>query len=198
MCGGEAGGGTGLGKEQMKVAEATSLEQADLIDVFYAPFVRPLGNLVILYAQAEAALLALWVDLTGCTEKEAQKFLGDTTTLDAKRRQIVAQAKTAGIPGHDLKEFSVEIKNYYRDRERRHRLIHDEWYVSLLKRRAVPRTRGLPRKKAADVVWGDSKPTDVWKLARRFRDYRRLFTYLGHVLRDRAEHVGPGTIKPAS
>ena len=88
----------------MKVTEATSSERADLVDVFYAPFVRPLGNLVILYAQAEAALLALWVDLTGCTEKEAQKFLGDTTTLNAKRRQIVAQAKKAGIPGHDLNE----------------------------------------------------------------------------------------------
>ena len=29
----------------------------DLVDVFYAPFVRPLGNLAVLFAQAEAAWL---------------------------------------------------------------------------------------------------------------------------------------------
>ena len=47
---------------------------ADLVDVFYTELVRPLGNLVILCAQAEAALLELWVDLSGCTEEEAQNL----------------------------------------------------------------------------------------------------------------------------
>jgi hypothetical protein len=30
-------------------------ERDDLVEAFYAPFVRPLGNLVILFAKAEAA-----------------------------------------------------------------------------------------------------------------------------------------------
>ena len=44
-------------------------EQADLVDQ-YAPFVRPLGNLVILFAQAEAEWLKLVAAVSGCTEKE--------------------------------------------------------------------------------------------------------------------------------
>ena len=31
-------------------------EPSDLVEDFYAPFVRPLGNLVILFAKAEVAL----------------------------------------------------------------------------------------------------------------------------------------------
>jgi hypothetical protein len=42
------------------VTDKTPAEAADLVDVFYADLVRPLGNLVILYARAEAALLELW------------------------------------------------------------------------------------------------------------------------------------------
>jgi len=34
-------------------------EQPDIVDEFYIPFVRPLGNLVITFAKAEAALLEL-------------------------------------------------------------------------------------------------------------------------------------------
>jgi hypothetical protein len=170
------------------MTKATPSEPADLVDVFYAPFVRPLGNLVILYAQAEAALLKLWADLTGCTEKEAQDFL-QSKPLDARQR-IVSRAQTAGIGGFNLQELSEAIDNYYCDRDRRSRLIHDEWYVSLLKDRAVPKTRGLPRKKAADVVWGNSTPTDVWKLAQHFREYRSLFTDLSRVLDDQ-KHVAP-------
>jgi hypothetical protein len=49
-------------------------EREDLVDVFYSPFVRPLGNLVILFAQAEAAWFQLVAELTGCAEKEAQSF----------------------------------------------------------------------------------------------------------------------------
>jgi hypothetical protein len=52
-----------LGKEG-NVTEGVPSEPADLVDVFYARFVRPLGNLVVLFAQAEAAWLTLLVDLT--------------------------------------------------------------------------------------------------------------------------------------
>jgi hypothetical protein len=57
------------------VTEPAPSEPADLVDDFYAPFVRPLGNLTILFAQAEATWLVLVATLTGCTEKEAQCFL---------------------------------------------------------------------------------------------------------------------------
>jgi hypothetical protein len=154
---------------------------ADLVDVFYADLVRPLGNLVILCAQAEAALLELWVDFSGCTEEEAQKFLEEPARV---QKQIAVRAKTAGIPDHHVEELAEQIKKYYSDREQRHRLIHDEWYVSLLDSSAKPRTRGLPRK-STNIVWGDPKAGEIWELARHFREYRSLFWSLSQVLHDR-------------
>jgi hypothetical protein len=128
--------------------------------------------LAILFAQAEAAWLRLVAELTGCTEKEAQVFL---SALDAKQK-IVPLAQTSGIDGFALKELSNSADNYYFDRERRHRLIHDEWFVSV--ERGVPKTRGVPRRKGARVAWGHPRPRDIWQLAWRFREYKRLFSYV--------------------
>jgi hypothetical protein len=176
------GGDQWRGKRRTR-PEGTPSEQADLVDVFYAQFVRPLGNLVILCAQAEAAWLQLVAGLTGCTEKEAQRFL-QMKGPNAKQ-EIVPLAQTSGIEGFDLQELSESIEKYYCDRERRHRLMHDEWYVSLLQAVGVPRTRGLPRKKGAAVVWGDSTPDDIWKLALRFREYENLFSYVTYDVQQR-------------
>jgi hypothetical protein len=46
-----------LGQKERNVTEEP--EPADLVDVFYAPFVRPLGNLVVLFAQAKQHGLSL-------------------------------------------------------------------------------------------------------------------------------------------
>jgi hypothetical protein len=158
-------------------------QPADLVDVFYASFVRPLGNLDILFAQAEAALLEFVTELTGCTEKEAQRFL--QMKAAETKQEIMPLAETSGIEGFDLLELSEGIDSFCCDRERRNRLIHDEWYVDLLTDVGEPRTRGLPRKKDSDVVWGSSKPDDVWQLALRFREHRSLFSYRAYDLRRR-------------
>jgi hypothetical protein len=166
------------------VTEDMPPERADLVDVFYAPFVRPLGNIVVLFAQAEAAWLALVAELTGCTEKEAQRFL-EMKASDVKR-EIIPLAQASGIEGFDFQELSEGIENYFCDRERRHRLLHDDWYLGGLSRipaEAVPSTRGLPRKKEAVVVWDNPTPDDVWQLARRFRDYKQLFSSRTYDLR---------------
>jgi hypothetical protein len=63
--------------DEDEATENMNSEQADLVDVFFAPYVRPIGNLVILYAQAEAAWLELVIDLIGCTEKEALNSSGE-------------------------------------------------------------------------------------------------------------------------
>ena len=47
----------------------------DLIDQAYFPFIRPLGNLVVLCAQAEAALLAFVAELMRRDEPTAQAVL---------------------------------------------------------------------------------------------------------------------------
>ena len=163
-----------------------SPEPADLVDVFYAPFVRPLGNLVVVFAQAEAAWLEFAAELTGETEKDAQRFL-KMKAPDAKQ-EITPLAQESGIKDFDLEELLEGIESYCCDRERRNRLIHDEWYVDLFNdERATPRTRGLPLKKDAGVVWGSSTPDDVWQLALRFRDYRSLFSFRAHDLRRRKD-----------
>ena len=169
-----------MGEQGEKVTEETP-EQADLVDQ-YAPFVRPLGNLVILFAQAEAEWLKLVAEVSGCTEKEAQQLLKQMNEAPARQKIINDLAQTTGIGGFDLRELSESIESYYRDRERRNQLMHGEWYVSLLLAPGVPGTRSLSPKKDAAVIWGDSTPDDVWQLAWRFLGYKRLFSYHTHEL----------------
>jgi hypothetical protein len=159
--------------------EPAPSEPTELVDVFYAPFVRPLGNLVILVAQAEATWLKLVGALTGCTEREAQCFLQKNAA--AAKQEIMRFAKTAVIEPYELEELCRSIETFYGDRERRNRLYHDEWYVSLLETPGVPATRGFQRRDGA-VVWGESTPSDVWELARRFHEYKRLFSGVVYVL----------------
>ena len=165
------------------MTEGTPSEPTDLVDDNKAPYVRPLGNLVLLFAQAETAWLGLVAELTGCTEKEAQRFLGMKATN--VKQEILPLAQSSDIEGFDLQELSTNIENFWCDREYRNQLMHGEWYVSLLQDIGAPRTRRLPRKKDADVIWGDSTPEDVWKLARRFSDYRYLFSSHRHKLLQR-------------
>jgi hypothetical protein len=101
----------------------------------------------------------------------------------ARQKIINDLAQTSGIGGFDLREFSESIEKYYRDREHRNQLMHGEWYISLFLAPGAPRTRRLPPKKDAAVVWGDSTPEDVWQLARRFRDYKYMFSSRTHHLR---------------
>jgi hypothetical protein len=156
------------------MTDETPSEQADLVDVFRAPYVRPLGNLVILVAQAEAEWLNLVVLLTGRTEKEAQKSLEKPTKV---KQDILPFVNASGIENGAREELCDSIEKFFYDRERRHRLMHDEWYVSLTEQpaQAVPKTRGLPRKKGSEVVYGEPKPEYIWDLARRFREYRSVF-----------------------
>ena len=169
------------------MTEGAPPERADLVDDVYAPFVKPLGNLIVLFAQAEAEWLRLASELSGRTEKEAQRFLDVTPDV---KQEITSLAQRCGIEGFDLQELSTGIENYCRDREHRNQLMHGDWYVSLLKVVGKTRTRRLPRKQNADVVWGDSTLEDVWELARRFLEHKHLFSSLTHKLRQQNSPCG--------
>jgi hypothetical protein len=170
------------GQTERNVTEEVLSEQADLVDVFYADFIRPLGNLVVLFAQAEAAWLELVADLTGCTEKEAGKFLQEA---DKVKQEILPRVYTSCIEAGARQELCDSIESFFNDRERRNRLMHDEWYVSLVDQppQAMAMTRGLPRKKGAGLVYGDPTPEDVWDIAKRFREYRQVFSHASYALR---------------
>jgi hypothetical protein len=150
----------------------------DLVDVFYRDLVQPLGNLVILFAQAEASLLDLVAAWKDGDEQEGQKVL---KAPDAKD-QILELVKTSGFEGFELKELLEGVENFWSDRARRNRYIHDEWFP-LVDDNGSPATRGLPRKKGSEVVWDYPTPEQVWGLAKNFQDHEHLFSHAVYVIR---------------
>jgi hypothetical protein len=96
----------------------------DLVDVFYRALVQPLGNLVILFAQAEASLLDLVAAWKDDDEQKAQKVL---KAQDAKD-QILELVKISGFKDFELKELLEGVAALWSDKERRNRYIHDEWF----------------------------------------------------------------------
>ena len=73
---------------------ADDAEQEDLVDVFYRPLVRPLGNLVITFAQAEASLLELVTELEG-TEENARRILKNFD--DTAQERVIDLVKASGL-----------------------------------------------------------------------------------------------------
>jgi hypothetical protein len=160
---------------------ADDAEQQDLVDVFYRPLVRPLGNLVITFAQAEASLLELVTELDG-TEENARRILKNLD--DAARGRVIDLIETkSGLVGFDLAELLKAIVSFWQDKERRNRYIHDEWFPDLTTGDAV--SRGLPKKKAATVIFDAPSPEEVWTLAKRFRETGSLFSITAHKLRSK-------------
>jgi hypothetical protein len=142
------------------------VEQADLVDEFYIPLVRALGNLVILFAQAEADLIDLLAELNGGNERAAHDVLKSPTAEE----EIITLLEASGIQGFDLRELIAGINTYWSDKERRNRYMHDEWYVGGLSAGgAVPATRGLPRRKGSDVVW-DNRSLGACKEVSRLQE----------------------------
>jgi hypothetical protein len=147
-------------------------EQADLVDVFYRPLVRPLGNLVVTFAQAEASLLELVTELEG-NEESARHILKNLDDA-AQERAIELIKRKSGLVGFDLAELLEAVVSFWKDKERRNRYIHDEWFPDLTT--GAPMTRGLPRKKAATVIFDAPSPEEVWTLAKRFQENGNLFS----------------------
>ena len=153
-------------------------EQEDLVDVFYRPLVRPLGNLVITFAQAEASLLELVTELEG-TEENARRSLKNFDATAQER--VIDLVKASGLVGFDLAELVEAIVSFWKDKERRNRYIHDEWFPDLTT--GAPMTRGLPRRMAATIMFDAPSPEEVWALAERFRENGNLFSITAHKLR---------------
>ena len=154
----------------------------DLVDDFYRDLVQPLGNLVILFAQAEATLVDLVAELDGSAdEKKAQRVL----KADNGKEQVLALARSSGLSGYELSELLNGIEQYWADKESRNRYMHDEWFVTPADG-GIASTRGLPLKKGATVVWDNPTADEVWALALRFRDHDYLFSSVAyHRRRDR-------------
>jgi hypothetical protein len=157
-------------------------ENPDIVDVFFALFIRPLGNLVITYANAEAALIEFLAEILDGDENAARELLA---APDHKEKTLRLIGK-AGFEGYELSELNDGLAQYWSDRERRNRYMHDEWYAGIFPGPTViPGTRGVPRKKGAQVVWDQPTPQDVWQLGLSFREHASLFSASAYHLRRR-------------
>ena len=92
----------------------------DLIDQAYFLFIRPLGNLVVLCAQAEAALLAFVAELMRRDEPAAQAVL---KKKDAQRTIIELVQQESNIQDFERSELVHGVEHYYSDCKRRNRSV---------------------------------------------------------------------------
>jgi hypothetical protein len=160
--------------------------EKDLVDEFFRHLVQPLGNLVILFAQAEASLLDLVAALKGADERQAQAVLKANDAKD----QILALLRTSGFQDFELSELLDGVERFWSDKARRNRYFHDEWFP-LLNEGGIPAIRGLPYKKGSEVVWDDPTAEDVWALVGSFREHEYLFSHAAYELRRRRAADSP-------
>jgi hypothetical protein len=147
--------------------------QSDLVDVPFRPFVRALGNLVITFALCENELLTLVTAMADGNELEAIAILKDQK--HAKDR-VIALARDLDLPAPETDELVSGIEGFWQDKDIRNRMIHDEWFPSLLQHGAI-HTRGVTRAKQPVVIFGDRSVGEVWDLAERFQQYDGLFSH---------------------
>jgi hypothetical protein len=159
----------------------------DIVDSFYRDLVQPLGNLVILFARAEASLVDLVIALDGgIDQKAAQRIL----KADDAKQKLFALAQTSGLVDFELTELVNGIDQYWADKESRNRCIHDEWFVAL-RDGGISSTRGLPLRRGSTVIWDRPTTDEVWNLAKRFHDHRGRFSDVAYrVRRDREFDAG--------
>ncbi|WP_029079299.1 hypothetical protein [Bradyrhizobium sp. th.b2] len=168
----------------MTTCTNTDDDQPDLVDEHFRPFVRALGNLVITFALCEASLLELVSEMLGDDELKAVAVL---KAQDAKD-QVLSLIRSLGIDGYDLEELVEGVDMFWTDKAARNRLVHDEWYPSLLGLEfGNVGIRGLTRAKIPKEVFGMVDVADVWRLALRFRDYDGLFSHRSYVIQRQRE-----------
>lgn len=156
-------------------------EPADLVDDFYRPFVRALGNLVITFALAEAALL----ELVAAQLQDELDAVALLKRSDAKDR-VLATVEELGLEASLIDEIRVGVLDFWTAKEVRNRVIHDEWFPIFDVSGGVA-TRGFTRKKLPEEVLVEQEVSSVWDLASRFREFENLFSHAAYVINRRVE-----------
>ena len=167
--------------------------QVDIIGDEYADFVKPLGNLVIAYAQAEAALLNFAAQVQCEGEKSAYEFLKNTKIEQLP--EIITRHRCLLIDEVDeLKQLIVELKVM---REDRNRLIHDEWFLGDHDDIGLfVGTRGLLPKKPYSAIYQNPYPDEIWGLAKRFSVFTKTMNELCYMVVARETDFGSRSLAP--
>lgn len=90
--------------------------------------------------------------------------------------QLIKLVQGSGLSGFDLDEMVIGLGAFWRDKNIRNRLIHDQWFPSFDEPGEVG-TRGLTRKKVPEEVFGSPTVSEIWELVGRFAHYDGLFSY---------------------
>src|ERR1700751_2840827 len=77
-------------------------EPEDMVFYLLQPFVRPLGNLVLIFSECEAALLELTYFLVGRDRAEAVRILKTETAKD----QLIALVRASVLSDTEIEEKS--------------------------------------------------------------------------------------------
>src|SRR5262245_23912421 len=98
----------------------------DVVDDFYQHLVRPLGNLVVICAQTENALLEMVTAFLGDEIKTNKLVHGE----DAKDRvkSLVSQFFDEGF---ERDELTTALDKLYEQRVERNHLYHAEWFPNI-------------------------------------------------------------------
>jgi hypothetical protein len=162
-------------------------EPRDLVDEYLRPFVRPLGNIVILYANAEAALRDFVLQmLPQHDEEEAHKIVSDKEHWQAKTAQLI---EYCGLD-QSIDELRAALKDYAEAREKRNRLAHDEWLFSIdldNPKNASVVIRGLKGRRVVELMHREPTVDQLWQLARRFARAREVFDNAAYNLKRRSQ-----------
>jgi len=167
-CGWPPAAANAIGRNTM----TSEQDHPDLVDEHFRPYVRALGNLVITFALCETELLRLVAAMKGCDELEAAEFLKG----EKPKERIIALVEGLGLPEFEAGELVTGIENFWRDKDLRNRLIHDEWLPHLFHAGTVF-TRGITRGRTPEVVFGNLSVNEVWALAWRLQQYDHLFSH---------------------
>ena len=99
----------------------TDEDEPDIVDTYLRPFVRALGNLVLVFTLCENKLLQLVAAMTGTDETKAVAILKDP---DAKNR-VLALARGLSLVDFDREDLVRGVVGFWTDKDARNRLIHD-------------------------------------------------------------------------
>jgi hypothetical protein len=172
----------------------TDDQRPDLVGDYLSPMVRPLGNVFILYANAEAALrdflaqVLLWQGKAKRPE-EAEEEAHRIVSGKDWRAKVAPLLDECEVDQCCIKDLHKAVEDYGNARDERNRLAHDEWHLAIdvdNPEASVGAIRGRKPKQPQPMY--DAPTVDkLWELAARFNEVRAIFDSAAYNVKRRSQ-----------